>query len=220
MDCPARRSGKKSEKMRRKERDEGRVERLGHEKWNDELQGAAMNQRPATGGTPTNNAGPPFFGAHQGCPQTPFSVYPRSWALEQSPTVSCSRDFLSLSRITYRSCRSLSLFCYERIVPNFFLFLFFLDLVRLTNIFERFCPMERFFLILERNQKEESFRDYVEWKRKFSTQIYNDRSFAKEKVEKYWIGLSNKNKFYGYFYEVTFPRTYNLLRLTKKEATV
>lgn len=146
MDCPTRRSGKKSEKMRRKERDEGRVERLGHEKWNDELQGAAMNQRPATGGTPTNNAGPPFFGAHQGCPQTPFSVYPRSWALEQSPTVSCSRDFLSLSRITYRSCRSFSLFCYERIVPNFFLFLFFLDLVRLNEYIRTFLSNGKVFL--------------------------------------------------------------------------
>jgi len=34
----------------------------GHENWNDELQGAAMNQSPATGGAPTNNAGPVLRG--------------------------------------------------------------------------------------------------------------------------------------------------------------
>lgn len=46
---------------------EGRRNDAGtRENWNDELQGAAMNQSPATGGAPTNNAGPPFLGAHQG----------------------------------------------------------------------------------------------------------------------------------------------------------
>lgn len=170
MDCPARRSGKKSEKMRRKERDEGRVERLGHEKWNDELQGAAMNQRPATGGTPTNNAGPPFFGAHQGCPQTPFSVYPRSWALEQSPTVSCSRDFLSLSRITYRSCRSFSLFSYERIVPNFSFFFFFILIVSRSRsvgeIYSRDFVQRRGLSWYWTHQEEECSRLH-KWKRRF-----------------------------------------------------
>jgi len=53
-----------------------------HENWNDELQGAAMNQSPATGGAPTNNAGP-FLEAHQGWRQTPFSVTALNTLLKQ-----------------------------------------------------------------------------------------------------------------------------------------
>lgn len=58
--------------------------------------------------------------------------------------------------------------------------------------------MERFFLILERNQKEESFRDYVEWKRKFSTQIYNVLS-RKKKLKNIELGFLTKTNFMDIF---------------------
>jgi len=44
------------EQLARKEREGAMMS--GHENRNDELQGAAMNQSQATGGAPTNNAGP------------------------------------------------------------------------------------------------------------------------------------------------------------------
>ncbi|KAG7187804.1 hypothetical protein KM043_016841 [Ampulex compressa] len=46
-----------------------------------------MNQSPATGGTPTNNAVPPFLRAHQGCPRTPFPVYAFAAPPKQSLTM-------------------------------------------------------------------------------------------------------------------------------------